>query len=48
MTFLPQSLLPKSAEAREDLLEMLVAIPLTLVGTAFLIFLAATGSFVAM
>jgi hypothetical protein len=39
---------PKSAETRDDLIEMLVAIPLTLVGTAFLIFLAATGSFVAM
>ena len=43
MTFLP-----KSAEARHTLLDMAVAIPLTLVGTAFLIFLAATGSFVAM
>ena len=39
MTFLP-----KSAEARQELLTLLIAIPLSLLGTGFLFFLMDTGS----
>lgn len=40
MTFLP-----KTAEARQELLTLLIAIPLSLVGTGFLFFLMDTGRF---
>ena len=39
MTFLP-----KSAEARQELLTLLIAVPASLLGTAFLFFLMDTGS----
>ncbi|MDP3737976.1 MAG: hypothetical protein Q8R02_11335 [Hyphomonadaceae bacterium] len=39
MTFLP-----KSAEARQELVTLLIAIPLSLVGTSFLFFLLEAGS----
>ncbi len=39
MTFLP-----KTAEARQELLTLLIAIPLSLVGTGFLFYLLEAGS----
>ena len=39
MTFLP-----KSAEARQDLLVLLIAMPLSLIGTGFLFYLLDTGA----
>ncbi len=39
MTFLP-----KTAEARQELLTLLIAIPLSLVGTGFLFYLLDSGS----
>jgi hypothetical protein len=39
MTFLP-----KSAEARQELVTLLIAIPLSLVGTGILFFLLEAGS----
>ena len=36
--------LPKSAEARQELVTLLIAIPLSLVGTGFLFFLLEAGS----
>jgi LPXTG-motif cell wall-anchored protein len=39
MTFLP-----KTAEARQELLTLLIAIPLSLVGTSFFFFLLEAGS----
>jgi len=36
--------LPKTAEARQELLNLLIAIPLSLVGTGLLFFLMDTGS----
>lgn len=43
MTFLP-----RTAESRQELLTLLIAIPLSLVGTGFLLFLLETGSRVAV
>ncbi len=42
MTFLP-----KTAESRQELLTLLIAIPLSLVGTGFLFYLLEAGSRVA-
>jgi LPXTG-motif cell wall-anchored protein len=39
MTFLP-----KTAESRQELLTLLIAIPLSLVGTGFLFYLLEAGS----
>lgn len=36
--------LPKTAEARQELLTLLIAIPLSVVGTGFLFFLMEAGS----
>jgi hypothetical protein len=43
MTFLP-----RTAESRQELLTLLIAIPLSLVGTGFLLFLLEAGSRVAV
>lgn len=43
MTFLP-----KSAEARQELVTLLIAIPLSLIGTSFLFFLLDAASRVAV
>jgi LPXTG-motif cell wall-anchored protein len=42
MTFLP-----KTAESRQELLTLLIAIPLSLVGTGFLFYLIDAGSRIA-
>jgi LPXTG-motif cell wall-anchored protein len=42
MTFLP-----KTAEARQELLTLLIAIPLSLVGTGFLFYLLEAGGRIA-
>jgi LPXTG-motif cell wall-anchored protein len=42
MTFLP-----KTAESRQELLALLIAIPLSLVGTGFLFYLLDAGSRIA-
>ncbi len=39
MTFLP-----KSAEVRQELLTLLIAVPMSLIGTGFLFFLADVGN----
>ena len=36
--------LPKTAEARQELLTLLIAIPLSVIGTGFLFFLMEAGS----
>jgi hypothetical protein len=43
-TELQMTFLPKTAEARQELLTLLIAIPASLLGTGFLFFLMDTGS----
>ena len=38
------SFLPRTAETRHDILALMIALPLTLAGTAFLTFLLDAGS----
>lgn len=38
------SFLPKAAETRQEFLSLLIAIPLSLVGTGFLFFILDSGS----
>jgi hypothetical protein len=47
-TELHMTFLPKSAEARQELVTLLIAIPLSLIGTSFLFFLLDAGSRVAV
>jgi hypothetical protein len=47
-TELHMTFLPRTAESRQELLTLLIAIPLSLVGTGFLLFLLETGSRVAV
>ena len=46
-TELHMTFLPKTAETRQELLSLLIAIPLSLAGTSFLFYLLDTGARIA-